>query len=267
MIFKKKVSILDTIHIFGLRFDAVTLPEAAKQIVAAADAHEKGLVVTPNVDHIVMLESDAEMREIFQSALFCYPDGMPLVWLSKIVGRQSFPERVTGTDLLPAVCKLAAERGKRVFFLGGNPGVAEQTGQAMAMKFSGLLVAGTYCPPWGFEHNELEQLKIIDCVNTSRVDILFVGVGTPKQEKWAWKNLQHLHVGPIVCVGAALDFAAGISKRAPVFIQRAGLEWLWRLCREPKRLWKRYLVRDSRFIVLAAREILRNFLTRKREKV
>lgn len=249
---------MSTIRLFDLEFNAVTLSTAAQQIVDAAEIGTKGLVVTPNVDHIVMLENDSEMRKIFQQAIFCYPDGMPLVWLSRFIGGLSFPERVTGADLLPAVCEQAAIRRKRVFFLGGNPGTAEKAAHAMARKFSGLLVAGTYCPPWGFENNEVENLKIVDLINRSKVDILFIGVGTPKQEKWASRQQQQLLVGPIVCVGAALDFAAGIKTRAPILMQNAGLEWLWRLCREPNRLWKRYLLRDSCFVGIAFREIFIN---------
>ncbi len=212
-----------------------------------------------------MLETDIEMRHIFQKAMFCYPDGMPLVWLSRLIRGVSFPERVTGADLLPTVCRIAAQRGKRVFFLGGQQGVAEKAAQNMCDQFSGLQVAGTYCPPMGFEHNQLEVIKIIELVNRAKVDIVFLGVGTPKQEKWAWKNIQHLHVGPILCVGAALNFAAGITKRAPDLIQRAGLEWLWRLCKEPRRLWKRYLLRDSRFLGIALREIFISYCQHRSE--
>lgn len=246
---------MNTVLIFGLKFNAVTLLVAAEQIANAADIGEKCMVVTPNVDHIMMLETDSEMRQIFQEALFCYPDGMPLVWLSRLTRGLSFPERVTGADLLPAVCKIAAQRGKRVFFLGGNPGVAEKAAQNMGNEFSGLQIAGTYCPLMGFEQNESEKNNILELINKSKVDILFIGVGTPKQEKWAWKNIDQLHVGPILCVGAALDFAAGITERAPMFVQRVGCEWLWRLCKEPRRLWRRYLLRDSRFLVIALREI------------
>lgn len=253
---------MNVLHLFGLNFNAVTLSVAAEQIVDAADAGLKGLVVTPNVDHIVVLETDVEMRQIYQRAMFCYPDGMPLVWLSRMIGGLSFPERVTGADLLPAVCQVAAQRRKRVFFLGGNPGVAEKAAQNMGKEFLELKVAGTYCPPMGFEHNQTEATKIIELINNSKVDILFLGVGTPKQEKWAWKNAQQLHVGPILCVGASLDFAAGITKRAPNFVQRVGFEWLWRLCKEPKRLWRRYLLRDSRFVVLACKEVFSKFLKR-----
>jgi N-acetylglucosaminyldiphosphoundecaprenol N-acetyl-beta-D-mannosaminyltransferase len=256
---------LTTLRFFGLNFNAVPLSVAAEQIVNAADNGQKGLVVTPNVDHIVMLETDMEMRHIFRKAMFCYPDGMPLVWLSRLIRGVSFPERVTGADLLPTVCKIAAQRGKRVFFLGGQQGVAEKAAQNMGDKFSGLQVAGTYCPPMGFEHDQLEEIKIIELVNKAKVDIVFLGVGTPKQEKWAWKNIQQLHVGPILCVGAALDFAAGITKRAPDQIQRAGLEWLWRLCKEPRRLWKRYLLRDSRFLAIALREIFISYFQHRSE--
>lgn len=240
---------------FGFLFEKVSLPEAVLQIIAAAQSARKGLVVTPNVDHVIMLQDDAEMRRIFQNALFRYADGMPLVWLSRLTSNSPLPERVTGADLLPAVCAQAAEHGLRVYFLGGNPGIADKAAANLVRRSPGLVVAGTYCPPFGFEDDAEQTSRMVDDINSKRVDILFMGVGAPKQEKWAYANLNRLQVGPILCIGAAFDFAAGSSKRAPLAVQKAGLEWFWRLMHEPRRLWKRYLLRDSRFIPMAWREL------------
>lgn len=240
---------------FGLKFESVMLKEAVDIIADASLNKRKGLVVTPNVDHVVMMESDSDMRLIFQEALFSFADGMPIVWLSRLLLDSPLPERVTGADLFPALCETAAAKGLNVFFLGGNPGVADTAARKLKSKNPDLNICGTYCPPYGFESDEQETRRIIDLINTCKPDILFVGVGTPKQEKWAYKNCESLNTGPILCIGASFDFIAGTLKRAPVIIQKSGFEWLWRLIKEPRRLWRRYLLRDSRFIFLALREI------------
>ncbi|MBC8006660.1 MAG: WecB/TagA/CpsF family glycosyltransferase [Prolixibacteraceae bacterium] len=243
--------------LLGLKFDALTLEQAAHAVVTAAKAKHKGLVVTPNVDHLVMLQTDADMRSIYQKAAFVFADGMPVIWLSRFTSRSGLPMRVTGADLLPAVCAGAAGAGVSLFFMGGQPGVAERAAQNLRAEFPGLQIIGTYCPPMGFEKDPAETLRMVDLVNRFQPDILCFGVGAPKQEKWAAAQLDKLAVGPILCIGAAFDFAAGTIKRAPQLVQRFGLEWLWRLSNEPGRLWRRYLLRDSRFLLLAGREILR----------
>jgi N-acetylglucosaminyldiphosphoundecaprenol N-acetyl-beta-D-mannosaminyltransferase len=241
--------------IFALYFQPVTLSEAANQVLIAAVERRKGLVVTPNVDHVVMLNEDKEMRRIYEDAILLYADGMPLVWLSKILPVDPLPERVTGADLLPLVCARSAGQRLRIYLLGGNPGVADRAAVEMTRQYPGLIVAGTYCPPFGFEHDPEETSKIVADINSRRVDILFIGVGAPKQEKWAAANLEELSVGPILCVGASFDFAAGVIKRAPAILQNAGLEWLWRLAMEPRRLWKRYLLRGIRFVPIVWQEL------------
>jgi N-acetylglucosaminyldiphosphoundecaprenol N-acetyl-beta-D-mannosaminyltransferase len=251
---------------FGLIFESVTFASAVTQILDAAKQKKKGLIVTPNVDHIVMLQDDAEMKRIYENAMFRYADGMPIVWLSKILNGEHLPERVTGADLLIAVCEKSAHTALNIFFLGGNPGIAEQAAKKLQSQFHNLKIAGFYCPPFGFEHNQAETDRIIDDINSRNVDILFIGVGAPKQEKWAAKHLDRLHVGPILCVGAAFDFAAGIIKRAPLWIQKSGMEWFWRLASEPGRMWKRYLVRDSRFIPLAIKEISKSIFNSNSQK-
>ena len=244
------------VEMFGLQFDQCTLQQAVKMVVDAGLKREKSLVVTPNVDHIAMLENDEDMRAIYQKSNFCFADGMPLVWLSKLL-KKTLPERVTGADLLPAVAQRAAEVGVRLFLLGGQEGVAKAAACKMQENHLNLQIVGTYCPPFGFEHDDEENEKIIAMINDSEADILFVGVGAPKQEKWAAKHSNQLNVGPILGVGAAFDFVAGNIKRAPQMIQRLGFEWLWRLMSDPKRLWKRYLINDPKFILLSLRELRR----------
>ena len=242
-------------QLLGVSFEQATMASAVAQVLDAARQGKKGLIVTPNVDHIVMLQDDAEMRRIYEKALFRYADGMPIVWLSQFVKRSPLPERVAGSDLLIALCKKSAGTGLNLYFLGGNPGIAEKAAHKLRQQYDGLNIVGTWCPPFGFENNPTESNLIITDINSRNVDILFIGVGAPKQEKWADAHIDRLQVGPILCVGASFDFAAGTTKRAPQWIQKIGLEWVWRLAKEPGRLWKRYLLRDSRFIPLALKEI------------
>lgn len=243
-----------TVEFFGLRFERVALPDAVAQIMAAARARTTGLVVTPNVDQIVKFGDDPFMHQVYRSALHVYADGMPLVWLSHLLSRDSLPGRVTGADLLPAVCREAAQEGLSVYFCGGNPGVAEAAADCMRARFGGLKVAGISCPPFGFETDEDASARLVDDINRSGADILFLGVGAPKQEKWAFQHMSRLQVGPILCVGAAFSFAAGLVRRAPWFVRTCGMEWAWRLGLEPRRLWRRYLVDDMHIFVLAWQE-------------
>ncbi|HQT25684.1 MAG TPA: WecB/TagA/CpsF family glycosyltransferase [Burkholderiales bacterium] len=244
------------ISMFGLDYCACTLEKAAQLIIEAAEARKKGLVVTPNVDHVMTMQEDVEMLELYRLAMYRFADGMPLVWFSRFFRGKGLPERVAGSDLLPAVARITATRGLKLFLLGGLPGVAEQAAIRLAQQNPSLSVAGTYSPPFGFEKDELESKRIVKMVNDSGADILFIGVGAPKQEKWAAKYMDKLDVGPILGVGAAFDFAAGAVKRAPVWLQRIGMEWLWRLLQEPGRLWRRYILKDSQFILLVMRELL-----------
>jgi len=242
--------------LFDLRFQATTLAGAVEVVMKASRERRTGLVVTPNVDHIVVMQSDMLMKHIYSSAMAVFADGMPIVWLSRFTGDPPLPERVTGADLLPAVCEAAARFGDTVFLLGGNPGVAAAASNRLCALYPDLRIAGYYCPPFGFDNDESETARTISMINESNADILCIGVGTPKQEKWAYRNLNRFKVGPILCIGASLDFAAGTVRRSPEWLQRAGLEWCWRLAREPHRLWRRYLVRGPRFLKLATREIL-----------
>ena len=231
-----------SIEIFGLDFESSTLNEATKNIVELSVGNERCLIVTPNVDHLVTLQSDELMKSIFQSAKYRYADGMPIVWSSRILpGIQPLSGRVTGADLLPSICQEARKYNQRIFFLGGQPGVAEKAVKNLKVLYPDISVAGYYCPPYGFETDDKETDKIISLINQVNTDILFIGVGAPKQEKWAYANMEKLNVGPIIGVGAAFDFAAGNIQRAPNWIQSIGFEWLWRLAHEPKRLLKRYL--------------------------
>lgn len=244
------------VELFGLKFSAVTLEQAADLLLNHASSRTRGLVITPNVDHVVLVSKNDRLRAIYQHTRWLFADGMPLVWLSRLCAPSGLPARVTGADLFVRLCARAAGTSLRLFFLGAAPGVAATAASVLEAAYPGLKVAGVYSPPIGFEDSVAETGRIIELCNAVRPDVLFLGLGTPKQEFWAADNMERLDVGPILCVGGAFDFVAGRTVRAPRFVQAAGMEWAWRLAHEPRRLWKRYLVQDTRFIGLAARELI-----------
>lgn len=245
-----------TVALFGLEFQTLGFDAAVEAIAQAALRRERGLVITPNVDHIVSLTQRPELLPIYRSARFVFADGMPVIWASRFIRGKALPGRVTGADLLPALCARAATLDLRVGFVGGPPGIAARAAEVMRGRHPGLQVVAVHCPPFGFETHPQQTQDIIELCREARPDILFFGVGAPKQEIWSHTHLGQLEVGMVLCIGAALDFAAGTLQRAPRWMQRSGLEWLWRMAQDPKRLVKRYLVRDTAFLGIAAREIL-----------
>ncbi len=230
------------------------MAEVVELVGKALTSGHRGYIVTPNADHVVRYQRDPAFREAVDGAWLRLADGMPVVWASRLVGNP-LPERVAGSDLLPELCRLAAEQGYSVFFLGGRAGVAPRAAEALRSRHRGLKVAGTYTPVEGFGEDPDDQEAAVEAVNRVSPDILFVGVGSPAQELWVHRNWDRLRVRVAVCCGAALDYAAGAKPRAPRWMRRAGLEWLWRLMHEPRRLWRRYLVDDLAFFGLVLRAV------------
>ncbi|ETP28398.1 hypothetical protein F442_22307 [Phytophthora nicotianae P10297] len=240
---------------FDLRFSAVTLSQATEEVIGLIGLGRRELVVTPNVDHVVSMVHDTEMGIVFREARYRFADGMPLVWLSRLRYREGLPKRVTGADLLFSVSAGAAQRGASIFLLGGREGVAALAADKLQAGAPGLEVSGVYSPPFGFEHDERVSRDIVEMINATQPNILFIGVGTPKQEKWAYRWRSELQCDVILGVGAAFDFAAGTARRAPRFVQQSGLEWLWRMMNDPVRLIPRYIFKDYKFLGLAVREL------------
>lgn len=237
------------------RIDSVTLDEAVNWVLSAARGGCCRYVVTPNSDHIVMLETHEALAEAYREAHLVVADGMPLVWASKLIG-PVLPARVTGSELMPRLCQAAAQGGQTVFFLGAGPGVAEKARERLEQAYPGLKVLGTYSPPLGFEKNAAEQEHILRMLKEANAEIIFVGLGAPKQELWMHQNFQKLPRGVLLGVGAAIDFCAGQIQRAPLWMQKSGSEWIYRLMKEPRRLAKRYL-RDTLVIWIILREAWR----------
>jgi len=226
------------IAILGVPFDHVTLAQALARIEAMIASRRPHYVVTANVDFLVQAHRDVELRRILLDADLVLCDGTPLVWASRWLGN-ALPERVAGSDLAPALIRVAAEKGHRLFFLGAGPGVAAEAGAKLRAQYPALQLVGTYSPP--FSHLlEMDHDEIARRIREARPDILLVSFGCPKQEKWIAMHHRSLGVPVAIGVGATLDFLAGRMKRAPGWMSRTGTEWLYRLWQEPGRLYRRY---------------------------
>lgn len=229
--------------------DNLTMKETIDEIDKLIKEDKNAYVVTPNVDHIVKLETDKELQEVYKDADLILTDGKPLLWISKFY-KTPIKEKISGSDLFPLLCEMAAEKGYNMFFLGAGEGVANKAAQNLTNKFPKLNIVGTYSPPFGFEKDKKEIEKIINMVNKANTQILIVGLGCPKQEKFIHKYRKELNVPISLGLGASLDFEAGNIKRAPKWMSDNGLEWLYRLSKEPKRMFKRYIVDDVKIFKL-----------------
>jgi N-acetylglucosaminyldiphosphoundecaprenol N-acetyl-beta-D-mannosaminyltransferase len=237
-------------NVLGVGVSALGFLQARDLIMGARGARKMGYVCLCTANGISEAHRDSELMRIFNGSWLTTPDGMPMVWLGP-----PGVERVYGPDLMLAVCDAGRARGLRHFLYGGGPGVAEELGARLSVRFPGLLVVGTFTPPFrdlsGDEMKSLESL-----VAQARPDIVWVGLGTPKQERFMAGPGRTLDAGLLVGVGAAFDFLSGRIRQAPRWIQRSGLEWLFRLCMEPRRLGKRYLTTNTMFILRIAAQKL-----------
>ena len=238
---------MSRIKFMNTEIDNLTMHEALQAVVRLIKENKSAYVVTPNVDHIVRLETDKELQEAYKNAALILTDGKPLIWISKLYGTP-IKEKISGSDLLPLLCKMAARGGYRMFFLGAAEGVAKRAAENLTNKFSGLQVVGTYSPPIGFERNPEEIDKIKLMIRDSKPDMLIVGLGCPKQEKFMYHYCKELGVPISFGLGASFDFEAGKIKRAPRWMANHGLEWLFRITQDPKRLAKRYLLDDMKIM-------------------
>lgn len=229
--------------------DNLTMSETLEEINRLIQENKKAYVVTPNIDHIVKLERNSELRKVYKNADLILTDGKPLVWISKIY-KTPIKEKVSGSDLLPLLCKMAAEKGYRMYFLGAAQGVAAKAAKKLTERYPGLQIIDTYSPPYGFEKNSDEINKIINMIKGAQPHILIVALGCPKQEQFILKYKEQLDVPISLGLGASLDFEAGTIKRAPKWMCNCGLEWAYRLCKEPKRMFKRYIIDDMKIFRL-----------------
>lgn len=244
------------VAILGVPFDNVTMAETIELIAEMVASRQPHYLATANVDFVVQASADIELRRILFDSHLVLCDGMPLVWASKQLGNP-LPERVTGSDLVPRLLAESERRGWRVYFLGGTEESVAQAAAKTLEKHPRLNLVGAYSPPFR-PLLEMDHSDILRRVTNAAPDILLVAFGCPKQEKWINMHYRHLGVPVSVGVGATIDFLAGTFKRAPVWMQRTGTEWIFRMLQEPRRLVKRYtkdLFIFGRAILRQAREL------------
>jgi N-acetylglucosaminyldiphosphoundecaprenol N-acetyl-beta-D-mannosaminyltransferase len=241
------------IRIGSLWIDALTFEGALDAIDGLLDAGSGGTVFTPNVDHVVIAERDPRLRAAYESASLVVPDGQWLIWASRLLGTP-LPEKISGSDLVVPLARRAAARSRSMYLLGGAPGVAEEAGRRLT-AMTAVRIAGCSSPAVSLEPSAEETRRVLEPVLAARPDILLVAFGAPKQEIWAHRIAEALRPALLFGVGASLDFVAGRVKRAPRWVSRSGLEWLFRLALEPRRLARRYLVNDPRFLAILARTL------------
>jgi N-acetylglucosaminyldiphosphoundecaprenol N-acetyl-beta-D-mannosaminyltransferase len=210
------------------------------------------------VHTIMECQRSEKLKETVNAAGLRTPDGMPLVWLSRQAGHDHV-SRVYGPDLMLELCRRSGETGHRHFFYGGGPGVAETLVDRLTARYSDIRVAGVHTPGM-LASGELESRETIDKINASEADIVWVGLGAPKQDWWVANHRALLNAPVLIAVGAAFDFHSGAIKQAPGWMQRNGLEWLFRLSKDPRRLWRRYILDNSRFVLRLGYARLRGLL-------
>lgn len=234
------------VNLFGANIDVLRMSETLEIVHGwvTAPFDRCRYVVTPNVDHMVLLQERQDLRDAYRDASLVLADGWPVVAASRLVGKP-LPERVPGSDLVPLLMNTGSpSRPLRVFLLGAAPGVGERAARNIQARYDAVDIVGVHSPPIGFERNKEENNRILYLVEQTEPDILVVGLGAPKQELWVHANRDRLKAKVALCVGATIDFMAGEKSRAPRWLQQLGLEWLHRMLSDPKRLVKRY-ARDA----------------------
>ena len=231
-----------------MAFDRCTEAEAIRHIITQSCAGAGGWVVTPNVDICRRIGRDEQARALVATATMVVADGMPLVWASRLTGNP-LPERVTGSALIFTLSAAAAAAGRSIYLLGDDPGVAQSAADRLEARYRGLKVVGTDSPPFGFENSEAEIEGIRGRLLQAAPDIVWVGLGFPKQEKLIALLTPVMPAVWFIGCGAAIGFAGGKTRRAPAWMRQSGLEWIYRLVSEPRRLFRRYLIDDLPFAV------------------
>jgi len=230
------------IDLGGVLIDRVDVGSAVERIRGFLRSGKLNQIVTVNLDFVAIARRDHDFRDTLNEADLAVADGMPLVWASQLTN-EPLPQRLTGVELVDECCRVAVETDSSVFLLGAAPGVADEAADTLQHRFPGLRIAGVYAPPFGpltVEENE----RILAKIRQARPEFLFVALGAPQQDVWIRANRHRLDVPVCMGVGCVLDLLAGIVSRAPTWMQRTGLEWLFRLAQEPGRLWRRYILDD-----------------------
>ena len=244
---------MERVSLLGVGVDAVDMPHTLMIMANAIEQREPGYIVLAPAHNLLAAYDDPLVKAAFADSLLTVPDGMGTVWFLRALGH-SEAGRVYGPDLLQAACAAGLAAGWRHFFLGGDPQVAEALMTRLRDQHPGLLIAGIAAPPFG-EWSTDEARTIMAMINQAKADIVWVALGSPRQERWMANHRGKLKAPLLIGVGAAFDFLAGAKAQAPRWLQRIGLEWLFRLLSEPRRLWRRY-AQYPRFVWLALGQIL-----------
>ncbi|MGH9161024.1 MAG: WecB/TagA/CpsF family glycosyltransferase [Vicinamibacteraceae bacterium] len=243
------------VDILGVGVSAIDMDDALDVIDRWITSGARQYVCVTGVHGVMECQRDDTLRRVHNRAGLVTPDGMPLVWLSKWRGWRN-TTRVYGPDLLLAACERSIATGYRHFFYGGQPGVTERLVTRLERRYPGVAVVGTYSPPFRTLTEE-EDTQAIGLINDAKPDIVWVGLGTPRQERWMAAHVGRLTASVLIGVGAAFDFHAGVKRQAPKWMRRSGLEWLFRLASEPRRLWRRYVVNNPLFVWLTLMQMWR----------
>jgi N-acetylglucosaminyldiphosphoundecaprenol N-acetyl-beta-D-mannosaminyltransferase len=243
--------VIPRVDVLGVHVSAIDMDQAVREIARWIDEGEQHYVCVTGVHGVMESQRDAELLEIHNASGLTTPDGMPMVWAGRHAGARI--ARVYGPDLMLEVLAVAEQRGWSSFLYGGGAGIPELLADRLRARFPKLHIAGCYSPPFRPLTAE-EDREIVELINAAGPEIIWVGLSTPKQEKWMAAHVGRLTAPILVGVGAAFDIHAGTLPQAPRWMQRRGLEWLYRLAREPRRLWRRYLSNNPRFVL----RILRN---------
>lgn len=227
----------------------VSMYETIANIEQLISQEKQSYVVAINVDVVIKIENDIYLKKIVDEADMVLVDGKPLVWIAKW-HKKPVKEKISGSDLVPLLCRTAAEKGYSIFILGGKEGIALQAKNKLEEEMPNINIVGTYSPPFGFENDEQELKKVNEIISEAKPDILITCFGCPKQEKFIYENIDKYEAKVSICAGATVDFLAGNVNRAPKWMSNHGLEWLYRFFQEPKRLFKRYFVDDVKIIKL-----------------
>lgn len=245
---------MERVSIDKVLLDPVTMNQAVERVsIMLEEVRERAAhVVTMNAQFVEIAHQEERFANLLRRADLSVADGLPLVWASRCLG-QFVPERVAGVDFMVRLCETAATNGKTVYFLGGSPGAASCAAERLSENLPELNVVGVDCPPNGFMEDPEECDRVADRIGAAKPDLLFVGLGAPKQEYWI-ERYAHLPAKVMMGIGGSFEFTAGFRRRAPIVIQKTGFEWLWRLCMEPRRLWRRYLIGNTMFVFLVFRQ-------------
>jgi N-acetylglucosaminyldiphosphoundecaprenol N-acetyl-beta-D-mannosaminyltransferase len=247
---------VSTVEIFGVDICSITFNETVETLLRWIEERKTGrFIVTPNLNHLVLYQDDADFRNAYGKASLVVPDGRYVILISRILGRR-LPEPVNGSDLVPALMEESKRRGNlTVFLLGAMPGIAEAAAAKVESRWRHVKVVGTYSPPVGFETDPLENQSIIERINKVSPDLLIVGVTPPRQEIWLSRHAAQIRASASICAGATIDFLAESKPRAPVWMQKCGMEWIFRALSEPRRLIPRYLNDGIAVLKLFYREV------------